>query len=1244
VDASDQHESTHESEKDQQWWIDHMRVQYDEDPSSVDDAWREYFKAVDALEKADEADVRVTAEEDIQASEPDGDEADQTSASDVADESEEERPANTMLVTRSDLPPAPLAQTSEATSPYTRMTAARAATELNEDARTEDRTDLLKGIARATAKNMDQSLTIPTATSARQVPAKLLIENRSLLNRHLARTTGGKVSFTHLIGYALVEAMCEMPSMNVRYSTDKKGRPQIERLAHVGFGLAIDVAQPNGKRSLMVPVLQEADTLTFLEFVAAYNDTVRRARDGELTPDDFQGGTVTLTNPGTIGTTTSVPRLMTGQGLIVGVGATNYPAEFAGVSPRRLAQLGIGKTMFLSSTYDHRIIQGAASGEFLRLMDNKLSGKDGFWDRVFDTYHVPHPPYHWEPDREYDIEREKGKPARIAELIHAYRSRGHLAADTDPLAYRVRRHPDLDITSYGLSVWDLDRQFPTGGFGGESYMTLREILDRLRDTYTRTIGIEYMHIQDPEQRKWVQERIEKPYSVPSTEEQRHILSTLNHAEAFEEFLQTKYVGQKRFSLEGGESLIPLLDAILSDAAQAGLPEVAIGMAHRGRLNVLANIAGKSYGQIFSEFEGNENPQDEGSGDVKYHLGTEGVFSREDGVATKVYLAANPSHLEAADGVLEGIVRAKQDQLHDDDFSVVPILIHGDAAFIGQGVVQETLNLSQLKGYRTGGTIHLIVNNQIGFTTGPTSGRSTRYPTDLAKGLQVPILHVNGDDPESVVRMGHLAMAYRERFHKDVIVDLVCYRRRGHNEGDDPSMTQPVMYELIRQIPSTRTVYMRNLIGREQLTEEEVEASIKEYEDELNKILTQTREEGWQVPESQLPGQGMMIGWESPVPAGAIERIGEAFNTFPDGFVPHPKMLKLCERRQEMATGTRPIDWGFGELIALGSLVMEGTPVRFSGQDARRATFVQRHAVLHDHNNGREFTPLNFLTDDQAIFEIYDSPLSEYVVMGFEYGYSVQRPDALVVWEAQFGDFANGAQSVIDEFVSSSEQKWGQRSSVVLLLPHGYEGQGPDHSSARIERYLTLAAENNMWICQPSTPAQHFHMLRTQAYRRPRKPLIAFTPKQLLRLPAASSSIDDFTSGHFLPVIGEVDQRVTDVNRVVLCSGRLYYDLVKEREAKEAWSTAIVRVEQYYPKPIDEIREQLDRYPGAEVVWAQDEPRNQGAWPFMALNVFTELGVQPIVVSRPASASPAAGRASTHKRQLAELLATLFGED
>ncbi|MDN5963638.1 MAG: multifunctional oxoglutarate decarboxylase/oxoglutarate dehydrogenase thiamine pyrophosphate-binding subunit/dihydrolipoyllysine-residue succinyltransferase subunit, partial [Actinomyces sp.] len=1148
---------------------------------------------------------------------------------------------------------------SEATSPYTRLQHARAAVALNADAPTEDSTEVLKGIARATAKNMESSLEVPTATSSRQIPAKLLIENRILLNAHLARTVGGKVSFTHLIGYAVVEALCEMPAMNVRYAP-QGSKPAVEHPAHVGFGLAIDVARPDGTRNLIVPVVHEADTLTFMEFVAAYEDIVRRARAGELTAEDYAGATVSLTNPGTLGTTTSVPRLMSGQGLIVGVGATDFPAEFAGVSPRKLALLGIGKTMFMSSTYDHRVIQGAASGEFLRLVSHKLAGQDGFYDRVFDALHVPHPPYHWERDHEYDLEREKGKPARIAELIHAYRSRGHLAADTDPLAYRVRRHPDLDITSYGLSVWDLDRAFPTGGFGGEDQMLLRDILSRLRDTYTRSVGLEYMHIQDPIQRKWVQKHIEQRYSAPSPQEQRHILSTLNHAEAFEEFLQTKYVGQKRFSLEGGESLIPLLDAILGDAARRGIHEVAIAMAHRGRLNVLANIAGKSYGQIFSEFEGNQDPRTvQGSGDVKYHLGTEGVYAVDDGVATKVYLAANPSHLEAADGVLEGIVRAKQDELGDPDLPVIPILIHGDAAFIGQGVVQETLNMSQLAGFRTGGTIHVIVNNQIGFTTGPTSGRSTRYPTDLAKGLQVPILHVNGDDPESVVRVAGLAARYREEFHKDVIIDMVCYRRRGHNEGDDPSMTQPVMYGLIGHIPSTRAVYTRNLIGRGQLTDEQAQASLKEYEDELGKILTETREHGWkpavsevgedtpdwEVPESQLPGQGMMIGWESATTPEAIQRIGDAYRAFPRGFTPHPKMAQLCERRWKMAHGRTPVDWGFGELLALGTLLMEGTPVRMSGQDARRATFVQRHAVLHDHDDGREFTPLRFLTADQARFDIFDSPLSEYAVMAFEYGYSVERPDALVIWEAQFGDFANGAQTVVDEFVSSAEQKWGQRSSVVLLLPHGYEGQGPDHSSARIERYLSLAAEDNMWVVQPSTPANHFHMLRSQAYHRPRRPLVVFTPKQLLRLSAATSTVEDFTTGAFQPVIPEHEPHVLHdpdgVDRLILCSGRLYYDLVKERSAREDWSCAIVRVEQLYPLATAEVLEQMALYPGAEVVWVQDEPRNQGPWPFLALNLVPELGVGVRVVSRPASASPAAGRASLHKQQHAALLEEAF---
>ena len=1302
----------HATPKADEWYVDQMLAQYRRDPASVDQSWRDYFQstAPDGATGADaphadpshahraadpqdtvevppqlrrsvapappssttvpdvtssartpqpstdgtQTTVRVTAEHDA----PDTDDPRQRG---VEERAVEEIPRNQVSVTRSDLPPAPPAQVSAATSPYTRVQHARAAAALASDAPSEDQVDVLKGIARATAKNMDLSLQVPTATSSREIPAKLLIENRTLLNGHLARTTGQKVSFTHLIGYAVVEALCEMPAMNVRYAP-RDGKPAIERRAHVGFGLAIDVTRPDGTRNLIVPVVHDADTLTFMQFVAAYDDIVRRARAGALTPEDHQGGTVSLTNPGTLGTTTSVPRLMAGQGVIIGVGATGYPAEYSGVSPKKLALLGIGKTMFMSSTYDHRVIQGAASGEFLRLVSHKLAGQDGFYDRVFDALRVPIPPYHWESDHEYDVEREKGKPARIAELIHAYRSRGHLAADTDPLAYRVRRHPDLDITSYGLSVWDLDRAFPTGGLGGHNQMVLRDLLALLRDTYTRSVGIEYMHIQDPAQRTWLQERIEQPYSAPKPADQRHILSTLIHAEAFEEFLQTKYVGQKRFSLEGGESLIPLLDAILRDAARRSLHEVAIGMAHRGRLNVLANIAGKSYGQIFSEFEGNQDPRTvQGSGDVKYHLGTEGVYTVEEGVATKVYIAANPSHLEAGDGVLEGIVRAKQDELGDPTLPVVPILIHGDAAFIGQGVVQETLNMSQLSGFRTGGTLHIIVNNQIGFTTGPTAGRSTRYPTDLAKGLQVPVLHVNGDDPEAVVRMGRLALAYREEFHKDALIDMVCYRRRGHNEGDDPSMTQPVMYDLIGRIPSTRAVYTRNLVGRRQLTEEQAQASIQEYEDELSKILTETREHGWspgpedpehngpsswEVPESQLPGQGMMIGWQSATTAAAIRRIGDAYHTFPHGFTAHPKMARLAERRQKMAYGQVPVDWGFGELLALGTLLMEGTPVRLSGQDARRATFVQRHAVLHDHNDGREFTPLRFLTADQARFSIYDSPLSEYAAMAFEYGYSVERPDALVLWEAQFGDFANGAQTVIDEFVCSAEQKWGQRSSVVLLLPHGYEGQGPDHSSARIERFLQLAAEDNLWIVQPSTPANHFHLLRSQAYVRPRRPLVAFTPKQLLRLSAAASKVEDFTTGAFRPILGEDEPRVLGapagtVDRVILCSGRLYYDLIKERSAREDWATAIIRLEQLYPVPTQELAAQLAEYPGAEVLWVQDEPRNQGAWSFLALDVFPDLGVSPRVVSRPASASTAAGRASLHRLQHAQLLEQAF---
>lgn len=1274
------------------WYIGHMYEKFVTDPHSVDDQWREYFiahpevgvqiqqsvvHAPPSTSRLDDTAIAsLLAEESLPSVERSFSEEDQN-----PDQPPTEEKGNFEVVTRSDLPPAPPTKVEEATSPYTRVQAVRSASALGTEVPDEDTMTLIRGAGRSLARNMEASLAVPTATSAREIPAKLMIENRAVANAHLERTVGGKVSFTHLLGYAIVESLVEMPSMNVRH-VEKEGKPYVEHLAHVGLGIAIDVPKEDGTRSLLVPVVQKADTLTFPEFMQAVNSLIRRARTGKLTASDFQGATVSITNPGTLGTTFSVPRLMPGQGVIVGIGSTDFSAEWAGVPKARLAEWGIGKIMYTTSTYDHRVIQGAESGIFLKTFAAKLSGHDGFYDRIFDALKVPYPPYRWERDLVYDFDLEKGKQARIAELIHAYRSRGHLAADTDPLAYRVRRHPDLELKRYGLTVWDLDRPFPTGGFGGVSQMLLREILRRLRDTYTRTIGIEYMHIQDPTQRLWVQAEVEAPYQKPSRDEQKQILDALIRAEAFEAFLQTKYTGQKRFSLEGAESLIPLLTSVLTDAANAGLYEVTIGMAHRGRLNVLANIAGKSYSQIFSEFEGSPHLRGtQASGDVKYHLGTEGVFSAGDGVATQVYLAANPSHLEAADGVLLGITRAKDDRLNEPGYPIMPLLIHGDAAFIGQGVVYECLNMSQLDGFKTGGTLHIIVNNQIGFTTGPTSGRSTRYPTDLAKGMQIPIFHVNADDPEGVARVASLAVKYREEFHKDVLIDLVCYRRRGHNEGDDPSMTQPVMYGLIDSLPSTLEVYTSNLVGRGDITKKEARDVKQKFEDELGKILEETRSRGGmpteeervtsasevkarlqeryglEVPGSQQPGAGMMIGWTSAVNGEELERIGEAYNAFPPDFEPHKKLRQLSKQRLAMSRGEIPINWGFAELLAWGTMLMDGTPVRVTGQDTRRATFVQRHAVLHDQEDGKEFTPLDFLTEDQAGFAIYDSPLSEYAPLAFEYGYSVERPEVFVAWEAQFGDFANGAQTVVDEFISSAEQKWGQASALTLLLPHGYEGQGPDHSSARIERYLQLAAEDNMWVCQPSTPANHFHLIRTQAYRRPRTPLIEFTPKQLLRLSAATSSREEFITGAFRPVIGETDTQVTSgsssVRRVLICSGRIYYDLVKERTQRSAHDVAIVRLEQFYPLAAEELQAALAPFGDAEVVWVQDEPENQGAWFFLAMNLFPALGLvanaptalasaRPIrVVSRAAGASPATGLSWRHNEEIQQILTEAF---
>lgn len=1226
-----------------EWIVEDMREAYLADPASVTQSWREFFSEnPQYLAGQSPATPSKPLSASVGVQIPGATAAAASRRPVLASED----------VSRSDLPPAPTAQFKSPTSPYAYNQAHSEAGETSNGV--VESVDTLKGASARTAKNMEASLQIPTATSARVIPAKVLIENRLLINTHLASTRGGKVSFTHLIAWALVESLAEMPEMNVAYTLDEKGKPALHNPAHVNLGLAIDVPSANGERRLLVPSVKNADTLDLASFIDAYDALVVKARKGQLTVDDFKDTTATLTNPGMIGTLNSVPRLMPGQGLIMGVGAMTYPAAFAGASPETLARQAVGKVLTLSNTYDHRVIQGAQSGELLRLMERKLMGLDGFWNRSFKALRIPHEPVHWDQDVTYDPLADAGKPARVAELIHAFRQRGHLAADTDPLAYRLRRHPDLNFSSYGLSLWDLDRVFPTGGLGGKDRATLREILQMLRDAYSRYVGVEYMHIQDPAQRRWWQERMEGVTPSIDTAERRRILTKLMQAEAFEVFLQTKYVGQKRFSLEGGESLIVLLDRLIDDAAHDGIEEAAIGMAHRGRLNVLTNIAGKSYGQVFDEFDGNYLTNGQGSGDVKYHLGTTGTFTGTDDVTTKVSLAANPSHLETVDGVLEGIVRAKLDRSGsgaDGSYNVLPILVHGDAAFAGQGVVYEVLNMSQLPGYHTGGTIHVIVNNQIGFTTGNALGRSTTYPSDLAKGLQVPIFHVNGDAPESVARVARWAWEYRQEFHKDVIIDLVCYRRRGHNEGDDPSMTQPVMYNLIDRKPSTFSVYTTNLVGRGDLTEEQCEQLLDAYRDNLEHILNEARAGhlNADTPAYSGPKAGETSHSQpTAVAREVIERIGDAQVSVPEGFQVHSKLMNLLRKRQSMSR-QGGIDWGFGELLAFGSLLMEGVPVHMTGEDVRRATFAQRHAVMHDQRNGSEWTPLDYLTPNQAKLSIVDSLLSEYGAMAFEYGYSVERSEGLNIWEGQFGDFANGAQTVIDEYVSSAEQKWGQHSGLVLLLPHGLEGQGPDHSSARIERYLQLCAQDNMRVVQPSTPANHFHTLRDQARREPHRPLILISPKQMLRLKVAVSPVEDFISGGMQTVIGETDPEVlaaaaaNKVDRVLLCSGRIYWDLLAHRQHAEDKHTAIVRLEQLYPLDEPALLEALAPFAGAELVWVQDEPRNQGAWPWLALHLPDSItaGRLPRVVARPEAAAPAVGTSAAHVAQQKLILDEAF---
>jgi 2-oxoglutarate decarboxylase len=1101
----------------------------------------------------------------------------------------------------------------------------------------------LKGVAAKIVENMEASLGVPTATSVRAIPAKLMEVNRTIINNYLGRHGGGKVSFTHLIAFAVARAIEKIPAMNVGYGVDTDGKPLIVQHESLNIGLAVDIQKPDGSRTLMVPGIKGANHMTFAQFMAAYEELIRKVRNNKLSMDDFSGITGTITNPGMIGTVHSVPRLMPGQGFILGVGSIDYPAEFQGADPATMADLGVSKTITLTSTYDHRVIQGAASGEFLKIIHSLLIGQENFYDEIFESLSVPYEPARWIQDSrpEEDSTEMHDKILHVYQLINQYRVRGHLLADLDPLGRKeVSTHPELDIMHYGLSIWDLDRKFPTGGIAGQNTMELRTIMKVLRDAYSRSVGIEYMHMQNPEHKAWIQDNVEGVSWEPSIDEKHRIMERLNAAEAFERFLHTKFMGHKRFSLEGAETLIPMLDHLLNGATETSISEAVLGMAHRGRLNVLANILGKSYGQIFKEFDGQlDSGSFQGSGDVKYHLGASGTHVAPNGKHVGLTLASNPSHLEAVNAVVEGMTRAKLDTHGDTERkSILPILIHGDAAFAGQGVVAETFNLSAVPGYDVGGTVHIVINNQLGFTTSPTAARSSMYATDVAKMVQAPIFHVNGDDPESCIRVAKLALEFRQKFGKDVVIDMICYRRYGHNETDEPAYTQPVMYSLIDQHRSTRKLYTETLINRGDITLEQAEEVLNDFKARLEVAFEDTRGSTPPLKPAERRVSDDTFILDTKVTRSVLEKIATSLSTWPEDFSIHPKLEKIVRKhKNDFDAGV--VEWATAEQLSYGTMLLDGVPIRLSGQDTRRGTFSQRHAVLVDNKTEADYTPLQHLDPKQAPFEVYDSVLSEFAALGFEYGYSVSAPNSLTLWEAQFGDFANGAQTIIDQFISVADDKWGQRSRLVMLLPHGYEGQGPEHSSARIERFLCLCAGFNMRVVYPTTAAQYFHVLRRQMAEKRVQPLIVFTPKKYLRMPSVKSSVDELINGQFNPVLGDDDDLdVNAVTRVVFCTGKLGHEL-RERRTSEKTPSAIVRVEELFPYPTDLIAAELAKYPNAtEVVWAQEEPANMGAASYIYPKLRKSAGALPLrLVARPASASPATGSATVHEIEQESLI-------
>jgi 2-oxoglutarate dehydrogenase E1 component len=1147
----------------------------------------------------------------------------------------------------------------------------------------------LRGAAAMLAQAMDQSREVPTATSFRTIAVDTLDAKRKAINAVL-KDRGLKVSFTHLVAWAIVRAAKDFPVM-VRVFEEREGKPFAVEGNPVNLGIAVDVEKKDGSHSLMVPAIKGADELDFAGFHTRYEELIAKTRENKLSADDFQGTNISLTNPGGIGTMASVPRLLSGQSAIIATGSIAYPPEWKHASPERLKQLGVSKVMTLTSTYDHRVIQGAESGAFLRRVEQLLQGEDEFYESVaedlgFETAVVTnaHPASASAPPLTAaapsaepttapgEIDEELLQAVQAAtSLLKAYRTHGVLAAQLDPLGSEPKGDPALQPENVNLTP-ELMARIPASilriGVPGE---TLLEALPRMRDAYCGTIGYQVEHLSSHQQRIWLREMIETgAHRQPLTdEEKQRLLNRLIDVFQFERFLEKAYLGQKMFSIEGLDVVVPMLDEVVTLSRRAGAEEVVFGMAHRGRLSVLAHNLGRSVESILAEFEGSKRIEavkavagipHGGTGDVKYHYGHRGVYETVDGEKISVRLYPNPSHLEFVDPVVTGGARFLQSDfdgpnLSHDPKRAVPVLLHGDAAFPAQGVVAETLNLQSLPGYTTGGTIHLIQNNQVGFTTDPSEGRSTPYAADMAKGFNVPIIHVNADDVEACTAAVRLAMAYRDRWCRDVVIDVIGYRRYGHNETDEPAYTQPTMAAKIKAHPPVSEIYAETLIAEGTVSAEDVGKASDERHAEMSQALKALREkmEAGEYEDPTVTGATTSTGelldrTASPpvhtaVEAGVLRRLnGELLKT-PEGFNVHRKLRRPLARRVD-ALEQGGIDFGQAEALAIASLRGVGVPIRLTGQDTERGTFSHRHLVLHDENTGLQYTPMQHLEDAAAPFELYNSPLSETACLGFEYGYSAASPNALVLWEAQFGDFANAGQVIVDSFIVSGESKWGQTSRLTLLLPHGYEGSGPEHSSARIERFLALGAEGNIRMANPTTAAQYFHLLRRQALIKKPRPLIVFTPKGLLRLDRAAATLEELTEGELRFILDDptATERKEQVERLVLCTGKVYYDMDASERRAAAENVAIARVEILYPFAKEQLERVIATYPNLkEIAWVQEEPRNMGAWKVMSRRMPDVLpeGVSLTYVGRQGRASPGEGYSGAHAREQERIVLT-----